>query len=187
MVPWELCDAAAVPWDLYHKLSAAPSLLSRFMKKACLAYETLGTGTVQPNEYLAPDAPLPRYADLVNHDGSFYQESEHKKTDDGCEVGHVNDPHRYIRKLPFAPADVYALFVLLHEEHVVRTKDAHCVVETAGTFTRGFIAVDWFHTKSELSQVRIARNVDSTAFLGYLSKMVGIPHVAPMISKDAQP
>ncbi len=49
------------------------------------------------------------------------------------------------RMLPrYCPADVYALFALLHPEAVTRQIEAYCAVETAGKFTRGYIAVDWY-------------------------------------------
>lgn len=68
-------------------------------------------------------------------------------TEAGCESGEcVNDPHRYISsKFKYVPADLYAFYAMLHMNgpEIVRTKEAHCLVETGGTIAKGFIAVDW--------------------------------------------
>jgi len=151
MVPWELCVYGALSWAQYHHLTDADSRLARFLKKIALAYETYSCGSIRPNRYYQPPE------DAKGSD----TDTEHKEHQ-------VLSSHS-----KFCPADVYALFAYLHPECVTRCKTAHCMIETSGRLTKGYIAVDWFGAKKNAPKVRILRNVDRDAFAEYMAKRIG--------------
>jgi hypothetical protein len=106
------------------------------------------------------------YAYVQPH-ASFAPQSSHQVS--------VNDPHRYTNaQFPYAPADAFAMAALLHPELLVEVMERHCIIETQGTVTRGFLAVDWYHTKDALHKVKLVRKLDGEAFRKVIFAAAGI-------------